>query len=434
MNNWRQYIFNRCFFGGRLILVCLCIAFCTAFIWPIQTARAEERPIVDKSPMRPIILYMAAANQTDCFSKGLVNAPIFFTQTALAFVRNTIDKNVQPEESLISKQAQTLLDKMTLEEKVGQLFIARCPQENAAQKVTDYHLGGYILFANDFKDKTKEMVVQTIQSYQDAADIPLFIGVDEEGGKVNRISLNANLRTQPFSSAQTLYAAGGFERIASDTLEKCQLLHSLGINVNFAPVCDVSQNPTDFIYARTFGQDAKQTAEYVKNVLGVMQKEAMGSVLKHFPGYGNNADTHTGIAYDERSYETLQAADLLPFQAGIEQGADMVLVSHNVVKCLDAQNPASLSPKVHQILREELGFTGLIITDELSMKGIQDFVSADQAAVMAILAGNDLLCCTDFEIQIPAVLAAVQSGEISEKRIDESVKRVLMCKLSLGIL
>lgn len=198
------------------------------------------------------------------------------------------------------QKAKDILNKMSIEEKVGQMFIARCPEENAAQKVKEYHVVGYILFGRDFLGKTKNEIVKNIKSYQDVAKIPWFIGVDEVGGMVNRVSTNTNLRSQPFLSPQKLYAKGGFNLIKSDTKEKCELLHSLGINLNFAPVCDVSQNSGDFIYKRSFGKDAKQTAEYVQ-VVSTMSDEKMGSVLKHFPGYGNNADTHTGIAYDNCS-------------------------------------------------------------------------------------------------------------------------------------
>lgn len=323
---------------------------------------------------------------------------------------------------------------MTLEEKTGQMFLARCPETDGAQKAAEYHLGGYILFGRDFSGKTEKEIIRTIQSYQSAAKIPLFIAADEEGGTVNRISTNPNLRSEPFLSSQELYKKGGFELIQSDTREKCELLRSLGVNLNFAPVCDVSQDPNDFIYKRSFGQDAEQTSAYVQSVVQTMSEEGVGSVLKHFPGYGNNADTHTGIAYDHRPCETFLDSDFLPFQAGIHAGADMVLVSHNIVSCMDAQAPASLSLEVHKILREELGFTGVIITDDLAMNGVRDFAGDTEAAVLAVQAGNDLLCCTDFEVQIPAVLQAVEEGKITEEQINESVLRILELKISLGIL
>lgn len=334
----------------------------------------------------------------------------------------------------IAARAQELLDGMTLEEKVGQMFIARCPETDAAQLAADYHLGGYILFGRDFKDKTAEQVTADIQNYQDAAEIPLLIAVDEEGGTVNRVSSNPNLRSSPFRSPRALYSEGGLELVRSDAQEKCRLLESLGININFAPVCDVSQDPADFIYDRTLGRDAQETSQYVAAVVETMAEEGMGSVLKHFPGYGNNTDTHTGVAYDDRPYDTFLTSDFLPFQAGIAAGADMVLVSHNIVSAMDEASPASLSPEVHRVLREDLGFTGVIVTDDLVMDGVRDFAGDDEAAVLAVQAGNDLLCCTDFQTQVPAVLAAVESGEITEEQIDAAVLRVLTMKLRLGIL
>ena len=334
----------------------------------------------------------------------------------------------------IAARAQELLGGMTLEEKVGQMFIARCPETDAAQLAADYHLGGYILFGRDFKDKTAEQVTTDIQSYQDAAEIPLLIAVDEEGGTVNRVSSNPNLRSSPFRSPQSLYSEGGLELVRSDAQEKCRLLESLGININFAPVCDVSQDPADFIYDRTLGRDAQETSQYVAAVVETMAEEGMGSVLKHFPGYGNNTDTHTGVAYDDRPYDTFLTSDFLPFQAGIAAGADMVLVSHNIVSAMDEASPASLSPEVHRVLREDLGFTGVIVTDDLVMDGVRDFAGDDEAAVLAVQAGNDLLCCTDFQTQVPAVLAAVESGEITGEQIDAAVLRVLTMKLRLGIL
>lgn len=325
------------------------------------------------------------------------------------------------------------IEQMTLEEKVGQLFIARCPDEAAAEKARQYHLGGYILFADDFDDKTKETIQQEIQSYQDLADIPLFIGVDEEGGIVNRISIHPLLRAVPFWSPQDLYAEGGLELIRSDTEEKCQLLQSLGINLNFAPVCDLSSDPDDFIYPRTFGKDAQAISEYVQTVVEVMNQNQIGSVLKHFPGYGNNADTHTGLVYDHRSYDTFVSNDFLPFAAGIQSGSGMVLVSHTIVCCIDADAPASLSSRVHQILRQDLAFDGVIITDDLAMAGVKKYCTEEEIAVRAILAGNDLLCCTDFEEQIKYVLAAVEDGTISEAQIDASLRRILNYKIQLGI-
>ena len=326
------------------------------------------------------------------------------------------------------------ISRMSLEEKAAQMFIARCPADNAAELAAQYQLGGYILFARDFKDSTPDKLRQTIQSYQKQANIPMLIGVDEEGGTVNRVSRYPQFRRTPFQSPQAVFAAGGMDAVYGDAKEKAAFLLDLGINLNFAPVCDVSQNPTDFIYARAFGKDAEKTAAYVDNVVRGMREAHIGSVLKHFPGYGNNADTHTGVAYDEREYNQFTESDFLPFQAGIGAGADMVLVSHNIVACMDAKYPASLSPKVHRILREALGFDGVIITDDLAMDAIGQYTDDEGAAVLAVQAGNDMLCCTNFTEQIPAVVRAVREGKLEESRLEESVLKILKLKQALGLL
>lgn len=331
-------------------------------------------------------------------------------------------------------QAEKLLSSMTLEEKVGQLFFVRVPAEEAAQAVAQYHFGGYILFGRDFQDKTREQVRADLQSYQDSAKVPLLLGVDEEGGTVVRASANPDICDEPYWSPRRLYEAGGLDLVLSVERDKIRTLQGLGLNVNFAPVCDITQQEGAFLYDRSLGQDARTTAGYVGKVVSLYGEEGMGCVLKHFPGYGNNPDTHTGIAVDERPYEAFQREDFLPFEAGIQAGAGCVLVSHNIVTCRDGEAPASLSPEWHRVLREELGFTGCIITDDLVMDAIQEYCDASSAAVQAVQAGNDLLCCSDYETQYPAVLAAVESGELSEERIEESALRVLRWKEELGLL
>ena len=327
-----------------------------------------------------------------------------------------------------------MIANMTLEEKVGQMFMPRAPLENAQEMVSKYHLGGYILFARDFEGKTKEEVINNIASYQNASEIPMLIGVDEEGGTVNRISKFKEFRDTPFASPQEIYKSSGFLGIEEDTITKAEFLKSFGINVNFAPVADVSTNPDDYIYARSFGENANLTSKYVETVVIAMKESNIASVLKHFPGYGNNVDTHKGMSIDNRSYETFLESDFLPFISGIKAGADIILVSHNIVNSMDPDNPASLSKKVHEILRDDLGFTGVIITDDLHMDAIKDYIGNTEAAVKAILAGNDLICTTDFETQIPAVIEAVKAGTISEEQINESVYRILKLKSNLSLL
>ncbi len=337
------------------------------------------------------------------------------------------------EEEQTEARLAELLAGMSLEEKVGQMFLARCP-EDAIGGITEYALGGYVLFKRDFEGETRESVIKKLKSFQEASDIPLLLAVDEEGGTVVRVSAFPAFRDTPFGSPQKVFSEGGFPALAEDAREKAELLLSLGISVNLAPVCDVSEQKTAYMYERSFGRNAEETSEYVKTVVTAMKEAGLGCALKHFPGYGNNADTHTGIVYDNRSYETYTESDFKPFLAGIEAGAGAVLVSHNIVQCMDAGLPASISEKVHRILREELKFDGVVITDDLYMDAIAEFTGEEAAAVAAVLAGNDMLCCTNFTVQLPAVLAAVKDGRISEEQIDAAVLRILRWKAELGLL
>ena len=349
------------------------------------------------------------------------------------------EQHRQEQEALEEARQQRIWDlisSMTLEEKVGQLFFVRCPADSAVEDVSAYHLGGYILFGRDTKDRTANELIQTIQRYQDAAAIPLLMGVDEEGGTVVRVSSNPHLRSEKFASPQRLYALGGMDRILADTREKNVLLRALGFNVNLAPVADVSTDPGDFIYDRAFGQDAAATSDYVSAVTGQMRADGTGSVLKHFPGYGDNADTHTGIAVDDRPYEDFVNSDFLPFLAGMAAGGDTaaVLVSHNIVECMDPDLPASLSPAVHRILRQDLGFDGVVMTDDLAMDAVGAYAGDGAVAVMALQAGNDMVVTTDYRSQIPKVLEAVENGSLEEAAIDAACRRVLRWKQALGLL
>ena len=171
-------------------------------------------------------------------------------------------------------------------------------------------------------------------------------------------------------------------------------------------------------------------------IVTAMSDCGIGSVLKHFPGYGNNVDTHTGIAVDTRSLETFRQSDFLPFAAGIEAGAGTtaVLVSHNIMAAVDPNLPSSLSPAVHDLLREELGFTGVAMTDDLAMDAVAAYAQDGAVAVMALEAGNDLIITTDYRTQIPKVLEAVENGTLSMDTIDTACRRVLTWKQALGLL
>lgn len=340
------------------------------------------------------------------------------------------DAKPQPPKSKL----ETYVDSMSLEQMVGQMFFARCPGGGAAAQISSYHPGGYILFARDFANQTPASVKSTIAGYQNASKTPMLIGVDEEGGTVVRISKYPAFRPVPFWSPADIYNKYGTSGLVSDTAEKDALLKSLGINVNLGPVCDVSQNPSDYIYDRTLGKNGAETATAISAMVSQMKKDRMGAVLKHFPGYGSNVDTHTGIAVDTRSIDFFRQNDFLPFIAGIKAGAGGVMINHNIVNCLDSKRPASLSPAVAKTLRNELGFKGVIMTDDLSMSAITKYTDGKNAAVAAVIAGSDMLISSDFVNQYNAVLSAVKNGTISKTRIKQSVIRIVQWKVNLGLI
>ena len=337
----------------------------------------------------------------------------------------------EPTEPAVDKLDE-MIAAMSLEEKVGQMFLARCPEEEALETAEKYHLGGYVLFDRDFADRSGEEVKAEIQSWQDASRIPMLIAVDEEGGTVVRVS--SHFRDEAFISPKEYYTYGGWEAVTGAETEKADLLLSLGVNVNLAPVCDITADQEQFMYLRSFSEDADEVSTFVSRTVEIYKSKKLGSALKHFPGYGDNIDTHTGIARDTRPYSEFLSKDFKPFSAGISAGADSVLVSHNIVECIDDEYPASLSEKVHRTLRDVLSFHGVIMTDDLIMDAITEYTGSDTAVVFAVKAGNDLLCCSDLENQYPAVLAAVREQKIPMPQIDQSVRRVLQWKQDLGLI
>ncbi len=288
--------------------------------------------------------------------------------------------------------------------------------------------------ASNFQGKTTAQVQSMLKSYQNVSKTKMILCCDEEGGTVVRISKYPALAPTPFRSPQSVFKKSGMDGIYNDTVKKAQLLKKLGLNLNLAPVSDVSTNPSDFIFDRSFGKNASQTAEFVKTSVNAYNSENLSCTLKHFPGYGNNVDTHTGIAYDKRSLSTFEKSDFIPFQAGIQAGAPVILVSHNIVDSMDPAYPASLSAKVHGILRNQLKFTGIVMTDDLIMDAIRDFTAGKNPCVTAFNAGNDILLSSNIAEDFNALYAGVQNGSVSEARLNESVLRILAWKYKMGII
>ncbi len=323
------------------------------------------------------------------------------------------------------------LKEMSLDEKIAQLLLVRYPGQNAVAALKQYQFGGYVFFEKDFSGKLKEEVEGMMAELQDASKIPILTAVDEEGGKVVRVSSNSNLAPEKFKSSKDLYAAGGFDAIRTDTINKSNLLKDLGINLNLAPVVDVSTNPSDYMYERSFGQGVDLTSTYAKTVIESSKGLGVSYVMKHFPGYGNNADTHQTGTVDQRTYEEILQNDLPPFKSGIDAGGEAILVSHNTVNSIDASNPASLSPSVHNVLRNELGFTGIIMTDDLAMGAVS---SIDDVTVKALLAGNDIIMTTDYEESFNSIKRALENGTIDENLIEKNAFRIIAWKYYKGLM
>lgn len=327
--------------------------------------------------------------------------------------------------------AENKLKTMTLDEKIGQLLLVRYPDANAKEALEKYKFGGYVFFEKDFKDKTEKEVQNMMSELQKVANIPLLTAVDEEGGKVVRVSSNPNLASSKFLSPRQLYQEGGFDLIKEDVVNKSKVLANLGINLNLAPVVDVSTNPDDYMYDRTLGEGTSLTSTYASTVINASKNGKVSYVLKHFPGYGNNNDTHQGVVLDNRTFSDIETNDLPPFEAGINASAEAVLVSHNTVVNIDSNNPASLSPSIHNLLRNNLGFTGVIMTDDLAMGAIS---SIDNATVKALLAGNDIIMVTDYEKSFNEIKSALNNGTISEELIDNANHRIISWKYYKGLM
>ena len=355
----------------------------------------------------------------------------------LAFVTKLDFNKIEVNTELFSEyydEAEETLENMTLDEKVGQMFLARYPEGDVISEIKEENPGGYILFSKDFENETKESMLNKLNECQANSKIKLILGVDEEGGTVVRVSSHKAFRNEKFSSPQQLLKDGNTQELIDDSHEKTALLKNIGLNMNLCPVVDVPTSSSDFIYQRSFGTDVNKTAQYTKELIQAMNSDNIISVMKHFPGYGNNIDTHTGVAIDNRSYEHFENVDFLPFESGISVNAPAILVSHNVVTCMDSEKPASLSENVHKILRENLNFSGLIITDDLAMDAVKSYVENGDAATTAVLAGNDMIISSNFQEQKEEVLQAIEDGVISEDTINTAVRRILACKYYYDII
>jgi len=327
-----------------------------------------------------------------------------------------------------------ILDKMegmSIEEKVGQLFFARMPVSSVKEDIEKYHLGGYILFDANLNKESYDSLKKKIASYQSVSDIPLFIASDEEGGSVSRLS-SQKIVKPAFQSPLNLFNKGGLDAVLADSKAKSEILLDLGINLNLAPVVDYTNDKSSFIFYRTLGQSFDKTLEYISLITKQMNDQKLGSTLKHFPGYGHNEDSHLDLVYDKRSIEEIEK-DLLLFKEGVMAGTNAIMVSHNMIQAIDKDKPASISDKVISMIRTDLNFQGIVMTDDLDMKGITKYTGQNQAAFQAIKAGNDLVMTSQYQKQIPYIIEQINNNQLSMERLDESVYRILSVKYDLDL-
>lgn len=368
---------------------------------------------------------------TEISSKESVNTekkPVDTTETTEDAVSELVDKTMA-EMSLHDKVCQMMF--VTPEGLTGtdDVMVAGDATKQALQA---YPVGGIIYFANNFDnvDQTRDMISNT-QSY---SKIGLFIATDEEGGRVNRImDTLGTTYIGPMYDYKDDGPDAAFENaktIASD-------MSALGFNLDFAPVADVWSNPDNTVIGdRAYSDDYAQTAELVGSAVKGFQDGGVICTLKHFPGHGDTAeDSHYSSAYVNRTKAQIMADEMQPFRTGIDAGAELVMVGHLIVPDID-ELPSTLSYKIAtEMLRGDMEFDGVAITDSMEMESIADNYGVADSAVMAVQAGMDMLLQpADLAAAVNAIVTAVQNGDITEPRIDESVRRILTLKAERGLL
>ena len=356
-----------------------------------------------------------------------------------------------------------LLSSMTLEQKVGQLFLIQPEQLDStlppapnkktkkdkkakvqaaarpshtqltpAMKETlrRYPPGGFILFSKNIV--TPEQLKRFTGELRQACPIPPFIAVDEEGGRIARIARTQGFGVPTFKSARTIGKTGAPQQAREMGSAIGAYLAEYGFNLNFAPVADVDSNPENTVIGnRAFGSDPKLVSAMVGSYLEGLHGQGVMGCLKHFPGHGDTkGDTHTGAVTLNKTWEELQRTELIPFVGNLDR-ADSVMVAHITLRKVTRDGrPATLSRDlVTGKLRGELGYDGLVITDAMSMGAIQKHYSPANAAVLAIEAGNDVVLTPwDYRKAFEGVLQAVRKGRLTEERLNESVRRILRAK------
>ncbi len=342
-----------------------------------------------------------------------------------------------------------VLDSMTLEEKVNQLFMIT-PEaltgvgtviqagDGTREALAEHPVGGLIYFAQNLKDpdQTRTMLENTQEYASARSGFPIFLSVDEEGGQVARVGSNPAFGVPEIGNMSEVGAGGDTQEAYETGSTIGAYLKDLGFNMDAAPDADVLTNPAnEVVKYRSFGSDPELVSRMAAAELKGLNDQGIIGMYKHFPGHGGTtADSHEGYVYVEENLEELKSGALVPFQDGADNGLRVIMVSHIACPEVTGDNtPATLSRQlVTDLLREDMGFDGLVITDALNMGAITEQYSSGEAAVAALNAGVDMLLMpADFQAAYDGVMAALENGELTEERIDESVRRILEIKLGM---
>lgn len=341
------------------------------------------------------------------------------------------------------------LTAMTLREKAGQLFwvrpealdFSRNPEkkrltQSMRRNLEQYPVGGIAVFKKNIQDE--DQLSSLIADFQSASQIPMIVAVDEEGGSVARLANHEAFSLPKYKSARDIGETGDPEQARQMGQTVGGYLRSYGFNLDFAPVADVDSNPANpVIGRRAFSTAAQQTAQMVAAAVEGFHEAGMLCTVKHFPGHGDTGqDSHYGTATSYKTWEEMKAMEMLPFEAGIAAGVDVVMTAHITTPNATTDGlPASLSyTMITERLRGELGFQGVIVTDALEMDAIKNHFTPEQAAVAALGAGVDvLLMPNNLRAAFDGVVRAVEDGTLSEERLNQSVRRVLTLKQKAGL-
>lgn len=356
----------------------------------------------------------------------------------------------QTETRTQGEQIDEIIEGMTLEEKTAQLFVV-LPEDLVEQVdcviqagdatregIEAYPVGGVIYMEQNLEsaEQVQEMLTKIQQFSQDRIGLPLFTCVDEEGGTVARVAGSGKFDVPNVGNMADIGAAGDVEQAEQVGETVGSYLSELGFNLDFAPDADVWSNPdNEIVKYRSFGTDPQTVSAMSLAVLNGLQKQGVCGVLKHFPGHGaTEGDTHEGYAYTSKTLEELEECELIPFRNGIDNDAPMIMAAHiSLPNVIGDDTPASLSKEIiTDLLRDQMGYDGVVVTDAMNMGAIAQNYSSEEAAVKALEAGVDLILMPeDFHAAYQGVLDAVQDGTLTEKRLDQSLRRILKVKLDM---